>query len=284
MTTSGTDLAPFVSVDWLREHLDDVVLVDARWALDGSQTRDDYLAGHLPGAVYVDITEVCSGPAGDGGRHPLPTPEAFAVGLGALGIGDDDTVVAYDQGGAAGAARLVWMLRAIGGDAAVLDGGAAVWDGPFEAGAVERPAASRTPVPWPDDAFVDADGVSDVLTAGRGVVVDARGAARYTGEDEPRDPRGGHLPGAVNVPMTAHLDGDQLRDPDALREEYAAAGALDAEEVVAYCGSGIAASQSLLVLESLGVKGRLYTGSWSDWSADPDRPAATGDAPGIWPS
>lgn len=276
-------LAPFVSADWLRPRLEDVVVVDARWALDGSQDREGYLERHLPGAVYVDVSRVCSGPTGRG-RAPLPDPQTFAADLGQAGIGDDSVVIAYDQGGAAGAARLVWMLRSIGVTAAVLDGGYTTWPGPFASGEVQPATASRTPVPWPSSAFLDADELSGLLAGdAHSFVVDARGAERFTGHSEPRDPRAGHIPGAVNVPITAHVDGPRLRNQDELRAVYERAGAFDADHVVAYCGSGMAACENLLVLESLGIEGRLYTGSWSDWSTDPQLPAATGEAAGRWP-
>jgi thiosulfate/3-mercaptopyruvate sulfurtransferase len=177
------------------------------------------------------------------------------------------------------------MLRSIGVAAAVLDGGYAGWPGSFESGEVQPVAVSRTPVPWPSSAFLDADELSGLLAGdARSFVVDARGTDRYTGQSEPRDPRAGHIPGAVNVPITAHVDGPRLRDVDELRDVYERAGAYDAEHVVAYCGSGMAACENLLVLESLGIEGRLYTGSWSDWSTDPDRPAATGEDAGRWPA
>lgn len=281
MTAGERGIPPFVEVHWLSEHRDEVVLVDARWALDGSQTHEGYLAGHLPGAVYVDVTSVCAGDPG-AGRAPLPDPERFAADLAALGIGDEDTVVAYDQGGAAGAARLVWMLRAVGTDAAVLDGGMAAWDGATEAGEVRRPPTHRTPVAWPDDAFVGADGVVEAVGRGGTFLVDARSSERYTGEDEPRDPRPGHIPTAVNLPLDAHLEGVRLKSEGELWGMYRELGAFEAEDVVAYCGSGMAACENLLVLESLGVRGRLFTGSWSQWSAEEGLPAARGAAAGDW--
>src|SRR5919197_3734512 len=126
-------IGPVVDVAWLREHLDRVVLADVRWYLDGRPGRAEYDRGHLPGAVFVDLDRVLAAegtPAA--GRHPLPEPDAFARGMSELGIGDRDTVVAYDDAGGVVAARLVWMLRAIGRDAALLDGGIGAWDGPLE--------------------------------------------------------------------------------------------------------------------------------------------------------
>ncbi|MFA9445495.1 sulfurtransferase [Egicoccus sp. AB-alg6-2] len=273
-----------VSADDLQQLRRDaeVVLADVRWALDGSQGRDDYLAGHLPGAVFVDLPGVLCGPGeATDGRNPLPAPDAFAEALGRLGIGDDTVVVAYDQGGGGSAGRLVWLLRIVGQPAALLSGGLAAWSGPLESGPVQRTPVRRRVVAWPSERFADADEVARLVRDPAAVVVDARAPERYRGEREPVDPRPGHIPGAVNVPATANLRPDKtLRDDTGLRQTWEASGALDADEVVAYCGSGVSAALDLLALERLGVHGRLYVGSWSGWSADPQRPAATGDEPG----
>jgi thiosulfate/3-mercaptopyruvate sulfurtransferase len=260
----------------------EVVLADVRWSLDGRHGRDTYLEGHLPGAVYVDLPGVLSGPGEvTEGRNPLPSPDAFAAGLGGLGIGHDLVVVAYDQAGGGSAGRLVWLLRVIGQPATLLSGGLAAWEGELEAGPVVRAPVDRHVVPWPSARFADADEVAALAVAPSALVVDARAEARYRGEVEPVDPRPGHIPGAVNLPQTDNLAADGTLLPDEeLRRRWEPTGALDAHEVVAYCGSGVSAALDLLVLERLGVEGRLYVGSWSGWSADPDRPAATGDAPG----
>ena len=273
-----TAVPPFVSADWLAAAIPPPVLVDLRWSLDGSLGRSDYLDGHLPGAVYLDLDTVAAGPATPaGGRHPLPDPSAFAASLGELGIGQDDPVVAYDQGPGVIAARLVWMLRAIGQPAAVLEAGRAGWTGPVEAGQVTRTPVVRAARDWPVARLADADLAASVAARDDGVVIDARDAARFAGDREPVDVRPGHIPGAVNVPVTDNLDaGGHLRVRAALSERYASTGALEADEVVAYCGSGVAACHGLLVLEELGVHGRLFPGSWSAWSADPEREAATG--------
>jgi thiosulfate/3-mercaptopyruvate sulfurtransferase len=271
-------LPPFVPTTWVADHLDEVVLADVRWSLDGREGRDTYLAGHLPGAVFVDLDRVLADPPSPArGRHPLPSPERFAAGLGELGIGHDEVVVAYDQGPGTVAARLVWMLRVLGQPAAVLDGGLANWDGPVEAGEVRPLPVRRRAVPWPAQRLADTELVDRLRTAPDALVVDARDPARYRGEFEPVDARPGHIPGAANLPASANVDdGARLLDPGELRRRYEEAGAMDASEVVTYCGSGVNAAHDLLVLESLGVHGRLYPGSWSAWSADPDRPAATG--------
>jgi thiosulfate/3-mercaptopyruvate sulfurtransferase len=254
-----------------------------RWSLDGSEGHDSYLAGHLPGAVYVDLDTVAAGPPSTAaGRHPLPDPARFAADLGALGIGEHDRVVVADQGPGAIAARLVWMLRAIGGEAAVLDGGVAAWDGPLDSGEVVRPPVTRRVHPWPADRLVDTDTLAGFLGDDTTVVLDARDRPRFLGEVEPTSSPPGHVPGARSAPFVDNLDGGRLAPLDRLRAEYTALGALDADEVVAYCGSGVTACHDLLVLEALGITGRLYPGSWSAWSADPARPVATGasGAPG----
>jgi thiosulfate/3-mercaptopyruvate sulfurtransferase len=271
-------LPPFVPATWVADHLDEVVLADVRWSLDGREGHDTYLAGHLPGAVFVDLDRVLADPPTPArGRHPLPSPERFAAGLGGLGIGHDQVVVAYDQGSGTVAARLVWMLRVLGQPAAVLDGGLANWDGPVEAGEVRPLPVRRRALPWPAHRLADTELVDRLRTAPEALVVDARDPIRYRGEFEPVDARPGHIPGAANLPASANVDdAARLLDPGELRRRYEAAGAMDASEVVTYCGSGVNAAHGLLVLELLGVHGRLYPGSWSAWSADPDRPAATG--------
>jgi thiosulfate/3-mercaptopyruvate sulfurtransferase len=272
-------LPPFVPAAWVADHLDEVVLADVRWSLDGQEGHRTYLAEHLPGAVFVDLDGVLADPpSASGGRHPLPSPERFAAGLGGLGIGEDDVVVAYDQGPGTVAARLAWMLRVLGRPATVLDGGLAAWDGPVEAGEVRRPPARRRPLPWPGERLADDGAVDRARRDPDALVIDARDPARYRGEVEPVDPRPGHIPGAVNLPASANVGEDaRLVDPDRLRRRYHEAGALDAGQVIAYCGSGVNAAHDLLVLELFGVQGQLFPGSWSAWSADPRRPVATAD-------
>lgn len=272
---------PFIGGEELRGLLDadrPVRLVDVRWSLDGAHGRHGYTEGHVPGAVYADLdTDLAGEPSAAGGRHPLPTPTAFAGALGRLGVGLQDLIVAYDQGSGAIAARLVWMCRAIGQPASVLAGGLAGWDGSLEAGSVRVPAVERPAVAWPVSLLADADLVDRLRQDPDAVVIDARAVERYRGGAEPVDARPGHVPGAVNLPVADNLaDDGGLADEEQLRARYARAGALDAAEVVAYCGSGVTACHDLLVLEQLGRRGRLFPGSWSAWSADLDRPVATG--------
>ncbi|WP_448612395.1 sulfurtransferase [Geodermatophilus sp. URMC 60] len=271
-------LPPVVGASWLREHREDVVVADVRWYLDGRSGRAAYDAGHLPGAVFVDLDRWLAARAEPGaGRHPLPEPEVFAEGMAALGIGDDDPVVAYDDAGGVVAARLVWMLRGTGHDAALLDGGVAAWDGPLEQAVPEPAPAVFTARPWPAQRLAGPEDAVDPAA----VVLDARDPERYRGDHEPVDPRAGHVPGAVNVPARANLGADGRFLPvEQLRATFAAAGVTAGSDVVSYCGSGVTACHNLLALELAGLpQGRLYPGSWSQYSADPDRPIAVGDRP-----
>ena len=271
-------MPPVADPAWLRAHREEVVLADVRWYLDGRSGRAAYDAGHLPGAVFVDLDRWLAAPGAPAeGRHPLPDPAVFAQGMAALGIGDGDTVVAYDDAGGVVAARLVWMLRVTGHQAALLDGGLAAGDGPLEQAAPDPAPAVFTPRPWPAERLADvADAVDPAA-----VVLDARDPARYRGDREPVDPRAGHVPGAVNVPCRTNLDGSgRFRPVEELRATFAAAGVTADSDVVSYCGSGVTACHTLLALELAGLPpGRLYPGSWSQYSADPDRPVAVGDRP-----
>lgn len=270
---------PLVSPSWLVRHFADVAVADVRWYLDGRSARAAYDQGHLPGAIFVDVEHDVSthGPA-TSGRHPWPTPDEFAAAMSRLGIGDDTIVIAYDDSGGVTAGRLVWMLRAIGHPAALLDGGIAAWPGPLSTEPTRRPAAPFTPVPWPADRLADADQTSRCAAAASGAVLDARAGDRFAGENEPIDPRAGHIPGAANVPARSVLDANgRFLTPEQLRRRFDEAGVDGARDVTVYCGSGVSACIVLLALEVAGFgDGRLYPPSWSGWSADPDRPVATG--------
>ncbi|MEM9133126.1 MAG: sulfurtransferase [Actinomycetota bacterium] len=297
---------PIVSADGLARQLagpppvegGTVRVVDVRYYLDGRSGREAYEAGHIPGAVFVSLDDVLASPASpEAGRHPLPTPEVFAAGLGAAGIGDNDVVVAYDDLRGMVAGRLVWMLRILGRSAAVLDGGLDAWPGKPATGPADPPPepVERQVLPWPGEATVDADEVADAIAAGE-LVIDARAAERYRGETEPIDPRAGHVPGAVNLPFPTNLDADgRFRSLDELAAGYASLGigaATDGDEggdggeggdtaPIVYCGSGVSACHHAVAMEAAtGRRPRVYVGSWSQWSSDPDRPAATGDGAG----
>ena len=269
-------IAPVVDAAWTAAHLDEVVLADVRWYLDGRPGRADYDRGHLPGAVFVELEDWLAAPASpEAGRHPLPDPEVFARGMGELGIGDTDTVVAYDDQGGVIAARLVWLLRVTGHEAAVLDGGITAWEGPLETEPTHRPPTTFTARPWPPEALATADDAANPANA----VIDARQHERYLGESpDPIDPRPGHIPGARSLDTREHLGPDgHLLPAEELRQRFAAAGIDGTRPVVSYCGSGVTACHNLIVLEHAGLgTGRLYAGSWSQWSNDPTRPTATG--------
>lgn len=272
-----------VDAEWLASHLGrpDLVVADVRWYAGGGG-RAAHEAGHIPGAVFVDVDSDLAAPRRSGsGRHPLPSPEAFAGAMGALGIGDGSAVMAYDDAGGANAARLWWMLRTLGREAAVLDGGLRAWTGPLDEGPVDPEPAAFTPQPWPAESIVGTDDVDRMRDEPTAVVLDVRSAERYRGEVEPIDRVAGHIPGARSAPFTGNLDPTTGRflSPDLIRDRYAelmAAGGY----VAVHCGSGVTACHTLLALEVAGLPGaRLYPGSWSEWIADPSRPIATGAAP-----
>jgi thiosulfate/3-mercaptopyruvate sulfurtransferase len=270
------DLPPIVDADWLRAHRDEVVLADVRFYLDGRSTRDAYDTGHLPGAVYVDLGRWLSAHATpEDGRHPLPSPETFAEGMSRVGIGDDTQVVAYDDAGGVIAARLVWMLRAIGHDAALLDGGLGAWAGELTTDEPAIEPVAFTPVPWPADRIATPDDAADPAN----IVIDARQRERFLGEPDGIDPRAGHIPGAHSLPTREHLGPDDTLLPvEELRRRLAAVGIDGTTSVVSYCGSGVTACHNLLVIEHAGLgPARLYPGSWSQWSNDASRPVATGE-------
>jgi len=261
----------------------DVVVADVRWYLDGRSGADAYAAGHLPGAVFVDLDRWLAGPPGPGtGRHPLPDPAVFAEGMSGLGISDDSVVVAYDDAGGTVAARLVWMLRALGTPAALLDGGLPAYTGPLTTERVDPRRAEFTVRAWPKPQMANVDDATSTTN----VVIDARAPERYRGDTEPVDPRAGHIPGALNLPCRENLAADgRFRPPEELAARFAAAGigaaagadGADASRVVSYCGSGVTACHNLIALEYAGRgRGRLYPGSWSEYCSDPDRAIATG--------
>src|SRR5215213_6969747 len=162
---------PVVDLEWVQQRADAVVLADVRWYLDGRSGRAAYEKGHLPGAVFVDLDRWLAAPASPAeGRHPLPSPEVFASGMAAVGIGDEDTVIAYDDAGGVVAARLVWMLRSTGRDAALLDGGLAGYAGDLETAEPSRARANFTARPWPRERLA---GIEDA-TGARSVLLDAR--------------------------------------------------------------------------------------------------------------
>jgi thiosulfate/3-mercaptopyruvate sulfurtransferase len=266
----------------IREGRPGLVVADVRWYPD-RPGRDAYAAGHIPGAVFVDVDAHLAAPVRTdrrGGRHPLPSPDVFARAMSRLGIADDDLMVAYDDVGGSYAARLWWMLTVTGHRAGLLDGGLPAWTGPLETGLGPEPSVTSafSTRPWPPERIVTAEDV-DLLRAEPGAVaLDARAPERYRGEVEPIDRVPGHIPGARNAPWADNLDPGTGRflPPDELRERFAAAGVDRSTQVVAYCGSGVTACHDLFAMELAGLVGRLYVGSWSDWISDPARPIAAG--------
>lgn len=258
------------------------VIVDCRFQLaDTEAGRRDYLTGHIPGAVYAHLDEELSGPpTTDNGRHPLPPPDALNALFGELGIDHDSQVVAYDDSNGAIAARLWWMLRFMGHTAvAVLDGGWSAWlnaDLPVRSGVELNARTSFAGAPRREWLIV----VGDVET--QPLLIDSRDGARYRGEMEPIDARAGHIPGAVNYFYQENWGGDgRFLAPSVLRSQLEAVlDGRDPEEAVFYCGSGVTACANLLALAHAGMgNGRLYVGSWSEWSSDLQRPIATGSEP-----
>ncbi|MFN2223921.1 MAG: sulfurtransferase [Candidatus Promineifilaceae bacterium] len=274
-----------ISAAELAQHLDDSVwvVVDCRFALaDTERGRRDYLAAHIPGALYAHLDEDLSGLviAGQTGRHPLPDIESFVRTLGGWGIGDGVQVVAYDDATGGIAARLWWMLRWLGHDAvAVLDGGWAQWSKqelPVRAGQESKPERVFEARPRPE-LLVSTAAVEAMSRAGRPLLFDSRTADRYRGESETIDPVAGHIPGAISAPYPTNIGPDGLFLPEeVLKTRFEALlGGAPTEEAVFYCGSGVTAAQNLLAIAHAGLgDARLYGGSWSEWIADRSRPVA----------
>jgi thiosulfate/3-mercaptopyruvate sulfurtransferase len=272
------------------------VLLDVRWQLGGPPGIAAYRAGHLPGAVFVDLDRDLSGAAGPGGRHPLPAAEAFQLAMRRAGVSDGRDVVVYDEADAIAAARGWWVLRYFGHTRVrVADGGYRAWVAagqPVAAGDESAPGPGNFTARPGGMPLLDAGGAAGL--ARRGVLLDARAGERYRGEAEPVDPVAGHIPGAVSAPTAANLRGDGRFLPAAdLRARFGALGAAAlgaatgqdggtgaATGVGCYCGSGVTAAHEVLALAVAGQPAALYAGSWSHWVTDPARPVATGPDPG----
>lgn len=264
----------------------DVVVFDCRFSLANTAAgRQQYMEGHIPGALYLDLDHDLSSRKGvHGGRHPLPDVRELAEKFGAAGVGQGVSVIVYD-GGEGTATRAWWLLRYLGHDAAyVLDGGWPIW---LQA---HHEIATELPVPSPRSfdlqlrtEWVTSVGDVEAVVAGRrrAVLLDARAPERYRGDVEPLDPRAGHIPGAANAPWTDGVSPDGTWKSPA--EQRARFGGLelertDAPEVMVYCGSGVTACADLFALELAGVTGaKLYAGSWSDWCSYADHQVATGE-------
>lgn len=275
---------PLITVDELADTLDELVVLDVRWRLGSETGWDEYGEGHIPTARWIDVKAALAGPAGGGGRHPLPDPEVFGAAMRAVGVSAGSRVVAYDDYNHLPAARLWWLLRHHGhDDVRVLDGGWPAWRAaalPTESGQGPSPARGDFQPRVPGRLRV-LDAPAAAVLASSGVLLDVRDAVRYRGEQEPIDPVAGHIPGAVNLPASENLQPDgRFRDPAELRARLQSVGVTPDVASGAYCGSGVTASQQLLAMEVAGIpNGALYAGSWSEWITDPDRPVATGDKP-----
>jgi thiosulfate/3-mercaptopyruvate sulfurtransferase len=294
---------PLISVGELAEALagsEPPVLIDVRWRLGGPPGIGSYRAGHVPGAAYLDLDDQLAGTPGEGGRHPLPETADFEAAMRSAGVRTGAEVVVYDEADSTTAARPWWMLRYYGHDRVrVLDGGFRAWK------AAGLPVSTDAAIPAPGDftarpgqlPVVDADGAADL--ARTGILLDARAPARYRGETEPVDPVAGHIPGAISAPTAENVTaGGLFRPVTELRARYANLGveaAADAgtdgdgsptdgdetaQQVGAYCGSGVTAAHEVLALTLAGIPAALYVGSWSDWVTDPARPVVTGPRPG----
>lgn len=270
-----THLGNVVSPQWLHEHLEDaqVVIVDCRFALSAPQQgREQYQAGHIPGAYYLDLNEDLSSPVQPhGGRHPLPNTSQFAVKLSQMGITPDTLVVAYDDSRLAFASRLWWLLRYLGHThVAVLDGGFAAYQAHYPVTTVVPEVRSGEFQANPNpEQIVDIQTVKARKDQPDVALVDSRAHERYLGNHEPIDPVAGHIPGAVNYPWQAVTNENSfLLSSSELQAHYT--GLENVPEVIVYCGSGVTACVNLLALEIAGIKSsKLYAGSWSDWCSYP---------------
>lgn len=275
-----------VSVDWLADHLTDprVRIADVRWYLPhlGKTGIGEYAAGHIPGAVFVDVDTELAAPRGSGpGRHPLPDLAVFQAIMRRAGVSAGTHVVAYDDNSGT-AARLWWLLHYTGHPrVSLLDGGIGAWLAAgrlLETGSASTyPPGDFTAHPQPG-MVVDKAAVAALSHDPSALLLDARARERYEGRVEPIDARPGHIPGAHSAPYAENHGSDgRFLSPAALREKYAALGVVAAQTVVAYCGSGVTACHDIFALRLAGRDDvLLYEGSWSDWAADPSLPAAVG--------
>lgn len=272
-----------ISAADLAKHLDDpgVVIFDCRHELTNADFGPKaYAESHIPGARFANVDRNLSGPlTGKNGRHPLPEPDLFVNWLESMGVSNSSQVVGYDHAGGPYGARLWWLLRWLGHPrVAVLDGGWQAWN------AAGLPVTKDVPAPKPakfsgrpENSIVDAHYVSQRLNSAEMVLIDARASDRFHGQNETIDPVAGHIPGALNRFFKDNLDAQgRFKSPDELRAAFKPlVGGSPVEKVVHQCGSGVTACHNLLAMEVAGMKGaRLYSGSWSEWIADPSRPIA----------
>lgn len=266
----------------LKQDNGNILLVDCSYVLaDPAAGARIYSEGHIPGAVHADLGTLLSQPSnGANGRHPLPDPQAFAQGMEKLGVSDNSRVIAYDAEDSMFAARLWWLLHWIGHDSVqVLNGGLRAWveaGGECSTAAPQPERGSLTVRPQSRPTAGYADVLANVESRER-LVIDARAADRFRGENETLDPVGGHIPGALNRPFKENLDAQgRFKTAELLREEFQALlGNKPAQQIIHQCGSGVSACHNLLAMEVAGLTGStLYPGSWSEWCHQPNAPVA----------
>lgn len=258
-------------------------LLDVRWQLSLAKAsgepsfdgRAAYAAGHLPGAVYVDLDRELASAPGGRGRHPLPDLAVFGAAMRRAGVRTGTPVVVYDGGQGWAAARAWWLLRWTGHpDVRVLDGGLPAWEGELSTESPRPAPGDFRPVPG-GVGLLDADGAAALARSG--VLLDARAGERYRGEVEPIDRVGGHIPGALSAPTDANVGADgRFRPAAELAARFGELGAAEGSDVGVYCGSGVSGAHQVLALAVAGIPAALYVGSWSEWSSDPSRPVAVG--------
>ncbi|MFE0514906.1 sulfurtransferase [Streptomyces sp. NPDC058964] len=261
------------------------LLLDVRWQLSLAKAagapafdgRAEYRAGHIPGAVFVDLDSELASAPGRNGRHPLPDLADFGAAMRRAGVSCGRPVVVYDGGQGWAAARAWWMLRWTGHpDVRVLDGGLPSWEGELTTEVPSPVEGDFAPVPGA--GLLDADAAAALARAG--VLFDARAGERYRGDVEPIDRVGGHIPGAVSAPTTENVGPDgRFLPAEELRLRFKSLGASEDTEVGVYCGSGVSGAHEVLALAVAGIPAALYVGSWSEWSSDPSRPVAVGPDP-----
>lgn len=260
------------------------LVLDVRWVLGDPRGHEHYAERRVPGSVYVSMnTELAGSPEPLEGRHPLPNPERFQAAARRWGLRQGQGVVVLDDNGGMSAARAWWLLRWAGHeDVRILDGGLKAWsEAGYELDGLDAPI----PVPTPGDVVLgaghmptlDIDGAAEFPHSG--VLLDARAGERYRGEQEPVDPRPGHIPGAISAPTAENLqENGRFKDPRELRVRFEALGVVAGkpDAVAVYCGSGVTAAHEVAALAVAGIHAALYPGSWSQWSNHPDRPVAIG--------
>jgi len=254
-------------------------LLDVRWRLGDRRGREQFLAGHIPGAVFVELDlELAAEPSPAAGRHPLPSVDQLQAAARRWGLRQGETVVVYDDNGSMSAARAWWLLRWGGVERALLlDGGLSAWR------AAGGELATGPELAEPGDVELSPGHMPTVLIDAvaelprNGLLLDARAAERFRGDAEPVDPKAGHIPGAVSAPTTENLTADGRFRPDReLEARFSRLGARGGTVIAVYCGSGVTAAHEIAALSIAGFQAALYPGSWSQWSNHDDRPIANG--------